>query len=428
MADLQSEFYDAFAMREEGNELPMLFSIRDEAYHTQVRKPISKDYSMSAITQYEHQVDTMISDFISCLVTKFDRNNDGELFCEMDDWVQFFSFDVISQITFGQAFGFLKSGSDLFGFMKLIEDRMDGQAPNAALPRFARLKHRLSLAIRQRDEFEAPFAKFVLSHIRDREQRNMEGKPPTNSNNVNGDGHKDGSDFLDRFLEAKARAPETMDFSWLWCYSITNVVAGSDTVAIPLRTIIYHVLSNPGIHQKLLSELRGANLKVPVSWDRARQLPYLDAVINEALRIHPPVGLGLERVVPETGLRLPNQEPIEAGVLVSINPWVMNRRFDVFGDDSDVFRPERWLKSQTESGGEYQSRLTLMRRASFVFGYGPRTCIGKHISLFEIYKCVPSLFLSLDMEIKDAEWWTWNNWFVRQKGLNVYLRSLDLGN
>lgn len=205
-------------------------------------------------------------------------------------------------------------------------------------------------------------------------------------------------DFLDRFLEAKNEHPTIVDDNQVFSYTISNMNAGSDTTAISLRAILYYTLKNPRTNMKLYEELTIAleenRISLPVSWKQSQeQLPYLDAVIKEALRLHPAVGLMLERVVPAEGLQLPDGGPfLPAGTIVGANPWIIHRH-RVFGEDVESFVPERWLKMDTESESNFQDRKQKMLRATFTFGAGPRTCIGKNISLLEIYKLIPSLLL-----------------------------------
>jgi cytochrome P450 len=175
--------------------------------------------------------------------------------------------------------------------------------------------------------------------------------------------------------------------------------AGSDTTAISLRAILYYTLKNPRVYKKLNQELNNAfnenRISLPVSWKQSQeQLPYLDAVIKEALRLHPAVGLMLERIVPAEGLQLPHDGPfLPAGTVVGANPWIIHRHH-VFGEDVESFVPERWLRMDGEAEVVFQERRQKMLRATFTFGAGPRTCIGKNVSLLEIYKLIPSLFLS----------------------------------
>lgn len=203
-------------------------------------------------------------------------------------------------------------------------------------------------------------------------------------------------DFLARFLEAKDEFPEVVNDSQVFSYTVSNMNAGSDTTAISLRAILYYTLKHPRVMKKLRQELdqafREGRISNPVSWKQSQELPYLDAVIKEALRLHPAVGLLLERTVPD-GLQLPDGPYLLPGTIVGANPWIIHRH-PVFGTDVDSFIPERWLRSEDETEGEFNSRKQNMVRATFTFGAGPRTCIGKNISLLEMYKLIPSLFLT----------------------------------
>lgn len=66
----------------------------------------------------------------------------------------------------------------------------------------------------------------------------------------------------------------------------------------------------------------------------------------------------------------------------------------------DSFVLDRWLKMDVESQAEFQVRRQKMMRATFTFGAGPRTCIGKNISLLKIYKLIPSLVLRYKLGIR----------------------------
>jgi cytochrome P450 len=209
-------------------------------------------------------------------------------------------------------------------------------------------------------------------------------------------------DFLARFLEAKNEHPGVVTDNQIFSYTVSNMNAGSDTTAISLRAILYYTLKNPRVAEKLQRELDAAykkqRISLPVTWKQSQEeLPYLDAVVKEALRLHPAVGLILERIVPAGGLQLPNGGPfLPAGTIVGANPWVVHRH-GLFGDDVDSFIPERWLLADGESEIQFQARKQKMLRATFTFGAGSRTCIGKNISLLEIYKLIPSLFLTYEV-------------------------------
>lgn len=77
-------------------------------------------------------------------------------------------------------------------------------------------------------------------------------------------------------------------------------------------------------------------------------------MINETLRIHPSTGTILERYVPQGGVVI-HGTFIPEGTTIGVNAWVMNRNKDVFGEDVDDFRPERWLDDSPE-------RISSMKR------------------------------------------------------------------
>jgi cytochrome P450 len=113
--------------------------------------------------------------------------------------------------------------------------------------------------------------------------------------------------------------------------------------------MFYHLLSNPYSLEALIKEIREARFasNAAVSWKEAQDMSYLQACIKEALRLHPAVGMPLERVVPEGGATL-GDHWFRGGTVVGVNAWVLHRNQSVFGHDAELWNPERWLKANTE--------------------------------------------------------------------------------
>ena len=192
----------------------------------------------------------------------------------------------------------------------------------------------------------------------------------------------------------------------------TNVFAGSDTTAIALRAILYFLMRNPETMRKLQDEVDQADadrrISDPVSDKEARDLPYLNAVEKEAMRLHPSVGLLLERHVPPEGATICGKF-MPAGTIVGVNPWVTQHDPEVF-PEPEKFKPERWLDASPD-------QLAAMERSFFSFGAGSRACIGRYISLIEMRKIIPQLVRNFDIEMVDgvtAEWKVTNVWFTQQ--------------
>jgi cytochrome P450 len=217
------------------------------------------------------------------------------------------------------------------------------------------------------------------------------------------EGTKKSRDFLSRFQEAHTNDPEFMPQQRVLAVTVANIFAGSDTTAITLRAIFYHLLRNPETMKRLRQELErdvvfdGDGL---AAWSSVHELPYLSAVIKEALRCHPAAGLSLERVVPSSGLTVGSYS-IPPGTIVGCNAWVIHRSESVFGAHTELFRPERWLEANETQRNEMNNML-------FSFGAGTRSCIGKNISLLEMYKLVPALLHRFEVSL---DWCLFHGFF-----------------
>ncbi|KAF7533928.1 hypothetical protein G7054_g6664 [Neopestalotiopsis clavispora] len=235
------------------------------------------------------------------------------------------------------------------------------------------------------------------------------------------------ADMLDRFLEAKREHPDALDDTDIIGYVMNIFAAGSDTSASLEKAAIYYVLRNPEALRKLRVELDAAITSFPPKYRDIRRLPYLNAVIRESLRIHPPVGVLLERVVPSSGLQLQDGRCIPSGTIVGMNAWVLTRNKETFDNDVDTFRPERWLQRNDENGVSYKQRLSRMEKASFSWGGGNRVCIGRNLATVTVCKTIATIFSQYKMELEDAEkpWTLSKSWFVYPKGLRIRASRRD---
>ena len=139
------------------------------------------------------------------------------------------------------------------------------------------------------------------------------------------------------------------------------------------------------------------------------------------MRIHPSVGLLMERHVPAEGIKIDGHF-IPGGTIVGINPWVTNRDPAAF-PDADEFKPERWLEASEAHLKQMDSILELN------FGGGSRKCIGRNISMIEMQKVVPQLLREFHIELShpEKEWYVRNHWFVQQEGVICTLKRRTKG-
>jgi cytochrome P450 len=110
-------------------------------------------------------------------------------------------------------------------------------------------------------------------------------------------------------------------------------------------------------------------------------------VIIETLRLYPPfTGLPFKTVPPQ-GDTIDGKH-VPGGTLISPNFCTTGRNRAVFGEDADVFRPERWLEADAAAAasGDRERRAEMRRVAELTFGYGRWGCAGKMIAFLELNK------------------------------------------
>ena len=285
-------------------------------------------------------------------------------------------------MTFSKRFGFLEAGAD-DGSFRNIEGALRSAAWVGQMPWIYWLNdylapvfgNRLGIAARH-----GSIRKFAAQQVDSRKEKD----------------HGQYHDLLSRLFEVNKQKPNEMNDNAVLSMATSNVFAGSDTTAISLRSIIYYLLKNPQCKKKFISEIderkKGGKLSDPVKLEEANEMPYLQACMYEALRLHPAVGMSLPRVVPADGIEIDGKF-LPAGTIVGVNPWVVHRDQEVFGEDVETFRPERWLERDRSD----------MDRFFFAFGSGARVCLGRNISWMEMSKLVPTLFSKFDLQLANPE-------------------------
>lgn len=101
-------------------------------------------------------------------------------------------------------------------------------------------------------------------------------------------GIDDNHDMLSKLIEIHQQRPEEIPARRLTSYVATNILAGSDTTAVTLRSIIYYCLKSPDgvVCRRLQKEIDDADLKMPSPLSDAMHLDYLDSVLKESMRCH----------------------------------------------------------------------------------------------------------------------------------------------
>jgi benzoate 4-monooxygenase len=192
----------------------------------------------------------------------------------------------------------------------------------------------------------------------------------------------DRNDLLGKLQQGKDNEGKPMSKEALTAEALGQLVAGSDTTAkyVCIKNhlisglinlllssscaIAYYLAQYPRVQAKLQKELDdhlGTEDETVSNSEQVKRVPYLEAVINEALRHHSTSAMGLPRIVPEGGLTVLGRQFLE-GTVVSVPSYSIHRDQKIWGEDACEFRPERWLE---------QDQVTL-QKAFNPFSFGPR--------------------------------------------------------
>ncbi|PMD38683.1 cytochrome P450 [Hyaloscypha variabilis F] len=159
----------------------------------------------------------------------------------------------------------------------------------------------------------------------------------------------------------------------------TLVAAGTETTAWTLSVIMFYLLKDPAKLQRLTNELRKANATTSTELE---QLPYLNGVVQEGLRLGFGVSHRLPRIAPDETLTLVDGEKtwlIPPGTPVSMSAGLLHQNPKIFPSPRE-FRPERWINNPS------------LPRYLVSFSKGSRQCVGINLAYSELYVCLNTIF------------------------------------
>ena len=378
----KAQYYYVAAATVNGRVTPSLFSSIDTAWHDNLRRAIQPAFNLTTLVQYEPFVSNNIKTFIEQLDQRFANKVGYDGIVDLPSWMHWYAFDVIGELTYGHAYGFLESASDVDNIIAktrkfLVYLQSYGQVPwlDDVL-----LKNPVLLWLNRKGYFNGhpnpavPFAlKRQVTRLHDREK----GK-----RSLDDDGRVD---LLDKFLQARDKHPDTITDKEVLGLCLSMVFAGSESTAISLSSLFYHLLKNQEAYTRLRSELeellpQSEKDSLP-QFQTVQKFPFLDACVKEAFRIHPAARFSADRVLPSGGANIAGHD-IPGGTVVGVNAWAIHRREDIFGHDVENYSPWRWLPSPDEAEDQAKARIAEMNRHMFQFGSGKFNCIGQNISRY----------------------------------------------
>ncbi|KAJ5806313.1 uncharacterized protein N7503_003915 [Penicillium pulvis] len=376
-----------------------VFSQTDNAKHEQRRKQMAPGsywprqltlditkYSGRENDQLERAVDEQVHNLLNLIRSKYVSSDHCIVPMDLAKKVQYFTLDVISSVGLGKAFGMLQNDQDVDHYLQSSEEGL--AIANTAL------------ALGLSWITQAPFiGRFIAPSPKDNNGfgkmmdacfRLVDARAASSTHEK--------SDMLASFMRHGLAGDE------LRTEALEQILAGSDTTAGGIRGTLLHIITNPRVYLKLQREIDDAVSRgnAPgmgeglVTAAQTKLLPYLQAVIREALRVWPPVVNIFSRDVPAGGdtVSVDGESVfLPGGVCIGYSAYAMHRSEKIYGKDAKAFRPERWLESNPD-------KLAVMTRTNdLIFGYGKFQCLGKPVAQIEIGKTVFELLRNFDIAL-----------------------------
>ncbi|CAI6335388.1 unnamed protein product [Periconia digitata] len=353
--------------------------------HARQRKLVSHAFSDKALRDQED----IFKHYVGLLLSKLKERAAEKKPVDMVKWYNFTTFDIMADLTFGEPLGLLE-GSEytewvaaLFGHMKTIT---------------------ISSVIRRWELLETLFQKMVPRKLKEKQKLHLaHSSTRVDKRLARETDRPDIWTYVTRHMGKDSG--ESLYPSEMHSNGALFMLAGTETTATELSGMTYHLLKDPSKMARLVKEVRGAfNSSDDIDLINITQLEYLNACIEEGLRIYPPVPTNLPRQVPIGGATV-NGEWVPGGTVVSLAQYA-SYHSEINFKNADSFIPERWIpEGQKEYGSDH-------KHVFIPFSHGPRNCLGRNLAYHEMRLILASVLLNFDLELADDTVWPDQNVYI----------------
>jgi len=344
--------------------------------HARVRKIFTHAFSDKALKEQEPLFQTYVNMLIRKLQQELDMNPQHAL--DMVKPYNFTTFDIMGDLTFGEPLHLLQK-NEYSPWVAVIFNSLKEAMWGRAL-RYFPLYAALEPYILPKSMKEQRLRHFRYSS--ERVDRRLAA--PT-----------DQPDIWTLVMRYKEDGGLTRD--QMHSNAVLFMVAGTETTATLLSGLTFHLLKNPDKMAKLTTEIRTAFAREEeITIEALARLKYLNACLEEGLRIYPPVPAGFPRQVPDEGATICG-EFVPPGTTVYVNHLAAFTSELNFAEPK-AFIPERWLGDERFTGD--------VKAALQPFSFGPRNCLGKNLAYHEMRLILSKVLWHFDLELcPESENW-----------------------
>jgi cytochrome P450 len=370
--------------------------------HTRFRRALNPAFTEKATREYE----PVVRQYCNKLASRIEEAGRKSGTIDLMEWINFTTFDLIGEIIWSRSYDCLETGTG-HGFMGAL---LHFQAFLIATSiKYYPWLDSFLMAIIPKSAFKKLEEIFEDSHRRLNDR--MESANPV---------HPDLVGYLQEY-QGKAEHKDRLSEAEVEQNLLINIVGGSETLTSAITGAFNHLLSNPHLMKMLVTELRlSFKCEGEITALSLARLPYLNAVIDEGLRLCPPFPDMIRREVPASGTIIAGHA-LPPHTTVSLSCFTIFRAPEYF-HDPDIFIPERWL----------DRRDGLKAKEAFhPFGVGPRGCLGQSLARMEMRMIMAHMLWRFNISVPHGEklkrwesqkvYWTWE-----KEPLRVRLQTAKL--
>ncbi|KAI1418230.1 putative cytochrome P450 [Hypoxylon sp. FL1857] len=369
-------------------DIPTSIINADREEHSRFRRALSHGFSDSAMREQE----SMIAKYIDLLLKRLHEEcGDGKNKLNIEAWYNWTTFDIVGDLVFGQSFRCLEN-INYHPWIEFIFRSVRYGAVMVAMS-YAGLGELVQIIVKASKNAVNRVRKYTDDMVRTRLAMDK------------------GRDDLFEGL-VKRREDWGLSFEKLSANAFILVLAGSETTATTLSGATYLLLAHPNVLEKLKQEVRSSFKSVDeININSVNKLSYMLAILNESLRLYPPVTSSLVRIVPPGGEQIAGQF-VAGGTFVEVQHWSMNHSKENWNEPW-AFKPERFLVT-SEEAAKQGNRLDSLQP----FNVGPRNCIGRNLAYAEMRLILARIIYDFDLKLAEES----DKWIERQRSFALWDR------
>ncbi|KAF3764261.1 trichothecene C-15 hydroxylase [Cryphonectria parasitica EP155] len=366
--------------------------------HGRQRRILSHAFSAQSMAEQQ----PLIRGYVDLLMQRLKENCEGGARAlDMTTFYNFATFDIIGDLAFGEPFGCLNDNTYhpwvalIIAGIKQAVYLLQVRRNFPAVERFIR-KHLMPYFMAKR------LAHDELTRAKVAKRMAMQGERP---------------DFMQAMLAKDAEGEDKLTLDQIRLNASLLIIAGSETTATALSGATYFLGSHPDVLARLATEVRSSfSSEDEITLLSVQKLKYMLAVLDETLRLFPPVPTSFPRRAHEggdvfCGTYLPEN------TVIDIWQFAMSRSPKNF-TLPDSFIPERWLGDARFANDK--------REASQPFSHGPRNCVGKNLAYAEMRLIMARIIWNFDIVLAEpnVDWIDINETYSlwEKKPLYVHLK------